>query len=71
MRAGVRCVDTQTVKRDTLRDIEKTVQARWEAGHVFEEDAPADGEVQEKYMATFPYPYMNGRLHLGHSFTIS
>ena len=22
-------------------------------------------------MATFPYPYMNGRLHLGHFFTIS
>ena len=22
-------------------------------------------------MATFPYPYMNGRLHLGHAFTIS
>ncbi|PAV80154.1 hypothetical protein WR25_19943 [Diploscapter pachys] len=25
----------------------------------------------EKFFTTFPYPYMNGRFHLGHSFTIS
>jgi leucyl-tRNA synthetase len=24
-----------------------------------------------KWFGTFPYPYMNGSLHLGHSFTIS
>lgn len=25
----------------------------------------------DKFITTFPYPYMNGRLHLGHTFTIS
>jgi hypothetical protein len=24
-----------------------------------------------QYFVTFPYPYMNGRLHLGHAFTLS
>ena len=23
-----------------------------------------------KYFGTFPYPYMNGKLHLGHAFTM-
>lgn len=26
---------------------------------------------ESKYMATFPYPYMNGQLHLGHAFSMS
>lgn len=50
------------------------LQARWAAGKVFESDAPADGSdnvARPKYMATFPYPYMNGRLHLGHAFTVT
>jgi len=28
-------------------------------------------EAKKKYFATFPYPYMNGRIHLGHAFTIT
>ena len=62
------------IKKDTLRTLEQEVQEYWESEKIFEEDAPSDGRVGsvgEKYFATFPFPYMNGRLHLGHTFTIS
>jgi len=63
-----------TVKRDFLHKIEAEVQAKWKAARVFEVDAPAEDSPdanQPKFLVTFPYPYMNGRLHLGHSFTLS
>ncbi|KAI9032188.1 hypothetical protein DFJ74DRAFT_653553 [Hyaloraphidium curvatum] len=61
-----------TIKRDTLRAIERRIQALWAEERVFEIDAPAAGEERPpKFMATFPYPYMNGKLHLGHSFSLS
>jgi len=45
---------------------------RWEAERVFEENAPlTKGTNDEKFLVTFPYPYMNGRLHLGHTFSLS
>ncbi|KAF8792340.1 leucine--tRNA ligase, cytoplasmic-like [Argiope bruennichi] len=61
-----------TFKVNTLLEIEKTVQADWEKQNVFEEDAPISNDNGiEKYFTTFPYPYMNGRLHLGHTFSLS
>lgn len=60
----------KTIKRDTLAAIEEEMQAYWEKEKVFEVDAPSDPNA-EKYMVSFPYPYMNGRLHLGHSFSLS
>eukprot|EP00835_Amoeboradix_gromovi_P004038 NODE_294_length_11497_cov_0.618530.p1 type:complete len:963 gc:universal NODE_294_length_11497_cov_0.618530:10273-7385(-) len=56
-----------TSKRDHLIAIEHEIQVQWEESKVFESN-PND---KPKYMATFPYPYMNGKLHLGHVFTIS
>lgn len=29
------------------------------------------GETVEKFFGNFPYPYMNGLLHLGHAFSLS
>lgn len=59
-----------TAKRDELRNIELEVQKKWEESKAFEYDAP-DDTSQPKWMGTFPYPYMNGRLHIGHIFTVS
>jgi len=33
--------------------------------------ASAGAAPRRKFMCTFPYPYMNGRLHLGHAFSLS
>ncbi|TPX33461.1 leucine---tRNA ligase [Synchytrium microbalum] len=61
-----------TIKRDTLRKIELAVQKQWQDSRVFESNAPRPEEPRkEKFMGTFPFPYMNGRLHLGHSFSLS
>lgn len=46
------------------------MQKYWDDSHVFEVDA-SDDLSEEKFMVSFPYPYMNGRLHLGHSFSMS
>jgi leucyl-tRNA synthetase len=63
-----------------LREIEVEMQAKW-ANAPFDYqsfDAPEDytnltleEKNASKYFATFPYPYMNGYLHLGHAFSMS
>ncbi|VDN20682.1 unnamed protein product [Gongylonema pulchrum] len=53
-----------------LLEIEAEMQKRWSDARVFEVDASSDRN-EPKYTANLPYPYMNGRLHLGHAFTIS
>ncbi|XP_042567294.1 leucine--tRNA ligase, cytoplasmic [Cyprinus carpio] len=63
-----------TAKLDFLRKIEEEVQQKWEQEKIFEIDAPTSTEEntdKNKYFVTFPYPYMNGRLHLGHTFCLS
>ena len=51
-----------------LKSIEKKVQDKWENSKAYEVNVE-DG--REKYFLNFPYPYMNGRLHLGHAFSLT
>lgn len=60
-----------TARRDLLLSIQNESQAKWEAAKVFEVDAPTEGAATGKFFGTFPYPYMNGVLHLGHAFSLS
>ncbi|XP_059397712.1 leucine--tRNA ligase, cytoplasmic-like [Carassius carassius] len=63
-----------TAKLDFLRKIEQEIQQKWEQEKIFEIDAQTTSEEntnKNKYFVTFPYPYMNGRLHLGHTFCLS
>lgn len=58
-----------TAKRDALRDNEIQVQADWERDRVYEADA--NDESREKFIVTFPFPYSNGHLHIGHAFSLT
>lgn len=60
-----------TFKVEYLQNIEREIQAWWKEEKLHEVDAPQNSKNVEKYLCTFPYPYMNGRLHLGHSFSLS
>jgi leucyl-tRNA synthetase len=50
------------------KEIEAKWRSRWETSHVFEADPDPQ---RQKFFVTFPYPYMNGPLHVGHAFTAS
>nr|CAD1838899.1 unnamed protein product [Ananas comosus var. bracteatus] len=59
-------------RRDLLLKIQSEIQNYWYENKVFEAEpgskTPKEGE---KFFGNFPYPYMNGLLHLGHAFSIS
>lgn len=59
-------------KVTVIKNIEKEVQAFWEKHNLHETSTVGIKQSpDEKFFATFPYPYMNGRLHLGHAFSAS
>jgi leucyl-tRNA synthetase len=49
-----------------MKQIEEKWRTRWEEAHIFEADPDPK---RKKFLVTFPYPYMNGPLHVGHTFT--
>jgi leucyl-tRNA synthetase len=51
-----------------LRKIEEKWQKAWEKAKIFEADPDPK---RRKFFVTFPYPYINGPLHVGHAFTAS
>jgi leucyl-tRNA synthetase len=57
-----------TAKRDALRANEIAIQQKWEDEKAFEVN-PSDDK--ESFMVTFPYPYSNGHLHIGHAFSLT
>ncbi|KAH8834105.1 hypothetical protein DL96DRAFT_1666957 [Flagelloscypha sp. PMI_526] len=72
----------QTGKRDHLKSFEVIYQKKWRDEKLFETAAPSPEELRglskseirdkfPKWMGCFPFPYMNGSLHLGHAFSIS
>ncbi|MDP3881416.1 MAG: leucine--tRNA ligase [Nanoarchaeota archaeon] len=51
----------------SFNEIEKKWQRRWEEAKVFE----AVPDKRNKFFINFPYPYINGHLHLGHAFSVT
>ncbi|KYK55273.1 leucyl-tRNA synthetase [Drechmeria coniospora] len=73
-----------TEKRDSLIAVERKYQEQWANDRVFEQDAPTTEEVPlhsisaadlrekvPKFFGCMAYPYMNGVLHAGHTFSAS
>ncbi|KAI4380440.1 hypothetical protein MLD38_006631 [Melastoma candidum] len=59
-------------RRDRLLEIEAKVQTWWSENDVFRaESREKSPEPGEKFFGNFPFPYMNGFLHLGHAFSLS
>lgn len=56
-----------SVRRDTLIKNEREAQKIWADLKMNESNPIKD---KKKYMITFPYPYMNGRIHVGHVFSL-
>lgn len=48
-------------------EIEKKWQTKWNEKRIFESDRK---EGKEKFFGNFPFPYINGKLHMGHGYSM-
>ena len=55
-------------RRDKLKENEREAQKLWDKFKMNQSD-PIPGK--KKFMVTFPFPYMNGLMHLGHAFSLT
>jgi leucyl-tRNA synthetase len=55
-------------RRDKLISNEREAQKLWEDNKMNQSE-PQPGK--KKFMVTFPFPYMNGLMHLGHAFSLT
>ena len=51
---------------EKIKKIEEKWQKRWEKKKVFEADV---NKKKKKFFITFPYPYVNGAPHIGHTYS--
>ncbi|EEF35924.1 leucine--tRNA ligase, cytoplasmic isoform X2 [Ricinus communis] len=59
-------------RRDRLLEIEQKARTWWGEKDVFRsEPGKKSPGPDEKFFGNFPFPYMNGFLHLGHAFSLS
>jgi leucyl-tRNA synthetase len=61
--------EKKTWKSAEFKEIEHQIQQQWKIHRTHQHET--DLMNPNKFVATFPYPYMNGFLHLGHGFTMS
>lgn len=60
--------DRSHARRDRLVELEEEVQKLWEDHKLYEAEPDPS---RKKYFLTFPYPYVNGKLHVGHAYSMS
>lgn len=62
-------MDKKLWKREEAKINEQRIRELWSELNLHQ--TKVDFTNKNKFFATFPYPYMNGYLHLGHGFTMS